>query len=520
MADIKQVSGNTLVDYTARDYDSLLDSMRALIPGKLPEWTDFASEADFGNVVLELFAHMGDILSYYQDRIANESFLGTAQSRNSIIQHLRLIGYRLSTAAPAAASLRLAVPASCNSIITISKGTAFATKSQQDRPSLRFEYTRELPLTIDCGTLPLDPGNPNQKVYAAGIPVEEGLLVADEILGISNGTPNQRFMLSRPGVILRSLNAAPLVNRDLLLFSEQDTVVEAWSLKETLAFSRQNQMDFEVDIDDQDRATVMFGDGAFGFIPPAGRTIRVSYRVGGGAQGNVGANTIQTLADAPQLALIGAQVSNPLPATGGADRESIPQAVANAPGVFRSLRRAVTADDYKALALNFNGVGKVRAEPGGWNTVNLYVAPEGGGQVSDVLGANLLAYFEDKRPVTTLIEIKDVDYVSVYVTAEIGVKGYYVPEEVVAQLRTNAGALLAFDNVDFSAVLYLSKFYEAIESINGIQFVTITEFRRAGGSPGVEPSGRLALSANELPTVPDDPAYLGGVRVVLAQGLN
>jgi hypothetical protein len=61
-----------------RDYDSFLQAMRALIPEKLPEWTDHESQADFGNVLLQLFAHMGDILSYYQDCVANESFLGTA----------------------------------------------------------------------------------------------------------------------------------------------------------------------------------------------------------------------------------------------------------------------------------------------------------------------------------------------------------------------------------------------------------------------------------------------------------
>ena len=110
MAEIKKVNGRSLIDYMARDYDSLLQSMREQIPTKLPEWTDYTSEADFGDVLLELFAHMGDILSYYQDRIANESFLSTAQTRRSIIDHLRLIGYRLSTASAAAAQLMLSVP--------------------------------------------------------------------------------------------------------------------------------------------------------------------------------------------------------------------------------------------------------------------------------------------------------------------------------------------------------------------------------------------------------------------------
>src|SRR3954462_4135412 len=110
MAEIRQVDGRPVIDYMARDYESLLRAMRAQIPAKLPEWQDFANEADFGNVLLELFAHIGDILSYYQDRVANESYLSTARTRRSVIEHLRLIGYQLGTAAPAAAMLSLSVP--------------------------------------------------------------------------------------------------------------------------------------------------------------------------------------------------------------------------------------------------------------------------------------------------------------------------------------------------------------------------------------------------------------------------
>src|SRR5512145_1801214 len=149
MAELKQANGRTVIDYMARDAESFLRSMRALIPEKLPEWTDYESEADFGNVLLQLFAHMGDILSYYQDRVANESFLGTAQTRRSIIHHLRLIGYKLATAAPASAALSLTVPVSFTGTLTINQGDAFATKSQKEKPSIRFEYTRSSPLVIN-----------------------------------------------------------------------------------------------------------------------------------------------------------------------------------------------------------------------------------------------------------------------------------------------------------------------------------------------------------------------------------
>jgi uncharacterized protein with HEPN domain len=545
MAEIKKVNGQLVIDYMARDYDSLLQSMREQIPTKLPEWTDYTSEADFGNVLLQLFAHMGDILSYYQDRIANESFLSTAQTRRSIIDHLLLIGYRLSTAAPAAAQLMLTVPNSFNDVLTISKGDAFATKSQKDKKSVRFEYTSETPLRITpsefvddptntnkkiytttdskkaISTI-TDPTNPNQKIYVAGIPVEEGRLVKDEILGVSDGTANQRFTLSHAGIILRSLSTTQQVNQDILLLTEQGEILENWTLRESLAFSREQQRDFILEIDERDRATVIFGDGAFGFIPRIGSTIKVTYRVGGGTFGNVPSNTIQTIVSAPQLALVGAKVINPAPASGGNGRESIEHAVMHAPKVFRSLKRSVTADDYKALALDFNGVSKVRAEATNWNTVTLYIAPTGGGRVSDVLEANLLAYFEDKRPITTIIEIADVDYVKIYITATVGVESYYSRNEIKEQVEGAVGNLMALENVDFKQTIYLSKFYEAMEAIAGVAYVNITEFRRQGATPGViEKDGKIELGSNELPITPqapDDTEYLNGIKLTLEGG--
>lgn len=518
MAELKSVNGRPTIDYMARDYDSLLQAMRALIPEKLPEWTDYESQADFGNVLLQLFAHMGDILSYYQDRVANESFLGTAQQRRSVIQHLRLIGYQLSTAAPASATLTLTVPVDTG-IITINQGDAFATRTQRDAPPVRFEYTREQPLRINYRDLPTDAAT-NRKYYH-GIPVEEGRLVREEILGTSDGTPNQRFPLAHTGLILRSLGQGQAIQRDILLLTDLQDILEEWTLQESLAFNREGQKDFMVEIDEDDRASVLFGDGAFGAIPPKDAVIKATYRVGGGLHGNVAPQMIQTIIDAPELVVRGAQITNPRPATGGAERESIAHAVTHAPSVFRSLKRAVTAEDYEALALDFKGVGKVRAVSTNWNTVKLIVAPQGGGQVSDVLRANLLAYFEDKRPVSTMIDIADADYVKIYVTAKIGVTRYYASADVTERVQQAAGLLLAFDNVDFGQTIYLSKFYEAIEAINGVDFVNISEFRRAGALANtVEPEGKIVLLAHQIPTIPtDNPAYAGGIQVLL-EGSN
>ncbi len=517
MAKIVQVNETQVVDYMARDYESLLAAMYAQIPSKLPQWNDFANEADFGNVLLELFAHLGDILSYYQDRVANESFLGTARTRRSVIEHLRLIGYKLATAVPAAANLSVTVPAAVNTVVTINQGDAFATKSQKTKPSIRFEYAREAPLTIDFSTLAVDPVT-GKKTFN-DLPVEEGRLIKAERIGTSDGTPNQRYPLAHPGLILRPIGVTQTTSRDVVLVTQLGAVITLWTLQDTLAFSRAGQNDYVIEIDDQDAATVMFGDGAFGAIPANGSQIVATYRSGGGTAGNTPAGTIQTIVGAPQLALLGAQVSNVEAATGGADRETIERAVQHAPAVFRSLKRAVTAADYEALALSFKGVGKVRATATGWNTVTLYVAPEGGGKVSDVLEANLKAYLEDKRMLSQLVEIADVDYVPIFVTAEIGIESYYLRSEVLANVQQATAALLAFDNVDFGRTLYLSKFYEVSEAVPGVLFVNITEFRRFDVlTSAVEPSGKILLGPNEVPVAPEpslNPAYSKGILVVI-----
>ena len=68
MATINLRDNRQVIDYLARDYNSFRQALIDLIPAKLPEWTD-RSEADFGIVLIELFAYMADILSYYQERI-------------------------------------------------------------------------------------------------------------------------------------------------------------------------------------------------------------------------------------------------------------------------------------------------------------------------------------------------------------------------------------------------------------------------------------------------------------------
>lgn len=80
--------------YLARDFESfsrlLLDRLRLTVPA----WQE-RHTADLGVMLVEMMAHAGDLLSYYQDAVAAEAYLGTARRRTSLRRHARLLDYTL-----------------------------------------------------------------------------------------------------------------------------------------------------------------------------------------------------------------------------------------------------------------------------------------------------------------------------------------------------------------------------------------------------------------------------------------
>ena len=134
---------------------ALLGTMLELALEKLPAWSDH-SPNDLGVVLLELFAYMGDILHYYQDRIANESYLETAAERRSVMNLLRLIGYELRPPQPASADLTLLFeePAAdeFQKSVLIPYGATFETTAEATGEPIQFRYILD-ELSIDLGQL-------------------------------------------------------------------------------------------------------------------------------------------------------------------------------------------------------------------------------------------------------------------------------------------------------------------------------------------------------------------------------
>jgi hypothetical protein len=91
-----------LIDYLAKDYASFRQALLDRLPVLVPGWTE-QHEADLGVTLVELLAYAGDLLSYYQDSVANEAFLPTARRRVSVRRHARLVDYAMHDGASARA---------------------------------------------------------------------------------------------------------------------------------------------------------------------------------------------------------------------------------------------------------------------------------------------------------------------------------------------------------------------------------------------------------------------------------
>jgi hypothetical protein len=81
-----------LINYMAKDYASFVKLILSRFSHIIPDWKE-KSAADLTNVLVELLCFVGDHLSYYQDAVSTEAYLGTAQKRISVRRHARLLDY-------------------------------------------------------------------------------------------------------------------------------------------------------------------------------------------------------------------------------------------------------------------------------------------------------------------------------------------------------------------------------------------------------------------------------------------
>jgi hypothetical protein len=211
-------------------------------------------------------------------------------------------------------------------------------------------------------------------IFLNAVPGVQAVTVSGEVLGSSDGSPGQTMRLAQPPVLLgasvdvREPEVPPDEER-LAMEAEEgpDAVREVVEAGRREAIVRWHEVPNFVGSQAKSRHYVLdhaagivrFPDGRRGMVPPPGEAnVVATYRSGGGSSGNVPASAIIQIA-APVAGL--ASVSNPVPADGGADVESVVMVLDRGPETLRHRDRAVATRDMESLSRQAAGTRVARA---------------------------------------------------------------------------------------------------------------------------------------------------------------
>lgn len=121
-----------LIDYLAKDYNSFRRLMLDRMATVMPDWRE-RNPSDLGIALVESIAYVADRLSYYQDAVATEAYLGTARQRISVRRHARLLDYAMHDGCNARTWVQFeVVPAGGVDGLTLPQGTPVLTRGPEE----------------------------------------------------------------------------------------------------------------------------------------------------------------------------------------------------------------------------------------------------------------------------------------------------------------------------------------------------------------------------------------------------
>lgn len=252
-----------------------------------------------------------------------------------------------------------------------------------------------------------------------------------------------------------------------------------WHETDTMAALGPRDRSFVVATAEDDTVTVTFGNGRQGARLPGGvANIAATYRNGIGQPGNVAPEQITLLQSRP---LNVKAVSNPLRASGGADRDDRDQVRRNAPIAVQALDRLVSVEDYAQFALTFAGVGKAsaaRLSDGRREVVHLTIAGVGDIpiDVSSDLYTNLGAALRANGDSYLALEIAVRRLRLLVVAARLKLLPDYQWEPVAAAVRTALLVAFGFDQRQLGQPVFPSEVISTIQGVSGVAYVDLDTF--------------------------------------------
>jgi hypothetical protein len=301
---------------------------------------------------------------------------------------------------------------------------------------------------------------------------------------------------------------------------------DRWLPRNDLLRSGATDRHFVVETDDTGIAQLRFGDGELGASPAAGTRFLAWYRVGGGPSGNVGAEAIST------VLLSGTfeggsvlRVRNPLQAVGGVGPERVADVKVLAPYAFRqTLRRAVTLDDYAAIALR-DFPDRIQRAAARWagqvdnrSQVEVLVDPIRTTADDPELRADILRHLRHFRRIGHRLMVVPAEYVCVRLALSVSLAPHHQRGAVLRELRERLGSgtrrdggqgLFHPDQLTFGQAIAVSAILAAAFEVSGVAAVEVTALQdiaaSGAGTPAVPADDELSVEPWQIARLDDDP---------------
>lgn len=449
----------TSIDYTSKDFSGFSASMLAYAAQAFPEWNT-SSEGDMGVVLMEIFAYGLDILSYYGDRLTKEAYLSTATQLLSVYNIANTLGYVPTNGSPSSGTVTFITDNPGVEVIVPAGTQVVATGGSVP---VFFE-------TVDSVLVPANGGT-------VSVDVIQGITEHLIPIGVSDGTLGQRFVLPQLDVI----------DGTVQVWVQTSIGSQEWVQVPYLIDSGADDQVYSLSTDQTGATTVAFGDNENGTVPAVGLQIWATYRVGAGASGNLLSGTVSTFAvpiPGVSFELLADGVTSTATAmTGGSDPETIEQIRANAPTVFQAQYRAVSPQDFAAIALSVPGVLMANAVAQRSSAVTLYIMGPNYTGPGPALVQSVLSYFKGRTAAGCTVSIVPPYIVPIDVGTSgnpvtLVVKDTYLQASVKANVTTAIQALFTSPNISFGQLINVSQIYGAVLAVPGVAYVVIPVFTR------------------------------------------
>lgn len=414
--------------------------------------TDY-SEGNILIIILSLFAAIAEVLHYYIDNMARETFLSTARRYDSVVKHGALVDYHARAAIAATVDVILSRSITGNSIgakLTIPQGTLFTDSSGNSWLSARDVIWHSNVTTCKVPII-------QHERYTASALNNMVIPTGDRVILNLGTLPNGKYY--EQGSMSLQIGG------------------ETWVLVDTFAKSKPTDKHFMVSVDESLSPYIMFGDGTFGKKPAAGAKItNVVFYLTNGTQGNVKSNTITSVPSVISSSITDATVSNAYDAGGGSNYENFTMLKEHIPLSVKTLGVAITKEDFESLAMLVDGVNKAKADYECGRKLTVYISPDGGAVASSELINRVYNLLSQRAPMTTWLKVKSAGKVQIILEMDVTGKKSYKTAEIQTQILTALYNAYSPEQAQIGGSVRVSDIYALIDNLSTVDYLHLTKF--------------------------------------------